>query len=329
MENQSYFEVPAISRGVLVAMLSSPRKAKEKFYEKMPGKHFDIGILVDNLVTNRQKFSEIYHISKIPKPTGKLGDVAYNVLLKILQGEEYSDELVLQMREKVGYDKTMKEETFLTNFNSKCKDWVLEQGLQKDKIVIDEETYNLGMSIYMSFSSCPEINEILTNKAISFQPEIYWEYMGQKCKAKPDFLIIDKKQKRILIGDIKTTGESTAAFRQEARRFRYDIQAAWYTFGVQQVYTDYYIEPFIFVVETTEKSRIGSPLIYQMSKKDMDIARYGINRVLHTPLYDEGTRIKGFEELFKEFVWHSNSGQWDYSYDEYIQNKKLILNIWQ
>jgi len=50
MENQNYFEVPAISRGVLVAMLSSPRKAKEKFYEKMPGKHFDIGILVDKVL---------------------------------------------------------------------------------------------------------------------------------------------------------------------------------------------------------------------------------------------------------------------------------------
>jgi hypothetical protein len=329
MNKQNYFEVPAVSRAVLTAMLSSPRKAKEKFYEKMPGKHFEIGTLVDNLVTSEEAFSDVYHVSKIPKPTGKIGDVAYNVLLEILQGKEYSRELVIKCRELVGYDKTMKEDTFVETFEgkSRCKDWIIEQAEGKDKIVIDEDTYNLGMRIYMSFLNCPEINELLSSNGIEFQPEIYWEYGGQKCKAKPDFLI--KNGKTILLGDIKTTGESTAAFRQEVRRYRYDIQAAWYSFGVSEVYKGYEILPFVFVVETTEKSRIGSPLIYEMTKKDLDIARYGIHRNSMTPLYEEGNRIKGFEELFKEFVWHSNSGQWDYSYEEYTQNKKLKLDIWQ
>lgn len=325
----NYFEVEAISRGTLVAMLSSPRKARDNFYEKMPGNHFDIGILVDNLITNREQIEDIYHITKEIKPTGKIGDVAYNVLLEVKSGKSYSDSLILEAREKVGYNRTMKQETFLKTFKEESENWILEQTSHNGKIVVDKEVFDLSMMICMSISSNPAMSKLLTAEGIIFQPEFYWDYRGWQCKAKPDFMIKNENEKTILLGDIKTTGNSTAAFRSAARKERYDIQASWYTFGGQSLYKDYTFLPFVFLVETTEKARIGSPLLYETTKKDLDIGRYGAHKTSMTPLYDEGERIKGFEQLFEEFVWHSNSGLWTYSYAEYTQNNKLKLDIWQ
>ncbi|HMT01839.1 MAG TPA: PD-(D/E)XK nuclease-like domain-containing protein [Burkholderiales bacterium] len=326
----NYFEVDAISRSALVELLTSPRKAKEALYEKMPPKHFEIGTFVDLLLTDYKQFEDTYYVGQYTKPTEKMGDFAYNVLLAARRdGNTLTRAHILEARELVGYDKRMTEDGIVEKFKKDALLWVEEQLTYGDKIIIDQNTEQQGLQIAQSLESCPEIKAILSDPNIVFQLELYWEMSGEPCKAKLDWAIIDHEKKTITPGDLKTTGDSTANFRHSALRYRYDIQAAWYVLGLQYCYPGYTIYPFKFLVESSDLKKIGSPLIYVCTDEDLAIGKYGANRNPRTEMYTEGTPIKGYTQLLGELIWHRNNNLWDYSFEEYMNKKSVPLNIWR
>lgn len=158
---------------------------------------------------------------------------------------------------------------------------------------------------------------------VYFQYPIYFKYRGLSCKALLDILIIykDAKDKTIAIEpiDLKTTGTGTSNFLSSLKSFRYDIQAAWYTKGIETISPGVKILPFKFIVAST----VGEvrPLIYTLNPQLLEIGRGGRQPVYVndlTDLFNENMSayqatpivypIKGFETLLDDYLYYQEQG---------------------
>ena len=158
---------------------------------------------------------------------------------------------------------------------------------------------------------------------VYFQYPIYFKYRGINCKALLDMLIVHRdetgKVKEIEPIDLKTTGTGTMNFPGSVKSFRYDIQAAWYTLGLQYQNPKVTIKPFKFIVAST----VGEirPLIFVLHKHLMEIGQYGREAVNVHNLVDlfgndmevfQSTPIirtvRGFESLLDDYIYYQEQG---------------------
>ena len=177
------------------------------------------------------------------------------------------------------------------------------------------------------------------------QLPIYFNYKDISCKALLDLVTIDTNNKTIQPIDVKTIGDNPKRFVHNAKRFRYDIQAAWYTLAVEHLrsvdinsvisidLTDYQILPFKFLVESTVTPGI-CPLVYTCTEDDIFIGRCGAiakstvirlnyNKKQIVPVRE----IHGFEEAISRYKYYKNTSP---EYDKYIADVdgQLTLGLW-
>ena len=324
-----YFENPGISRSALVELLSSPKRAGEVLFEKMQPKYFEIGTMVDTLLTRSSEFFTIYKIGEHSKPTAGMGDLAHNILLLAKEKGEITQEIILEARQIVDYDKRLTTDTLMNKVNKDALPWITEQLENEDKFIIDAQDFALSNSIVSSILSLEASNRPFVNPNTKFQLELYWKYQGEDCKAMLDAATFDDERMIIYPYDVKTTSYDPRYFPSVARKDRHDIQAAWYTFGLEEVYPEYTIAPFQFIVETTKKERVGFPLVFECSCETLSAGRFGTVRTPRSNEYTSGDFEKGFEQLFVELLFHRNNNLWDYSYEEYQKNQVLLLELWK
>lgn len=79
---------------------------------------------------------------------------------------------------------------------------------------------------------------------------MYWERDGVQCKGKVDGICASKGSETPMLIDVKTTSD-IHAFDRDFFKFRYDIQAAWYSAGYERL-TGKAPCFFFFVVEMQE-----------------------------------------------------------------------------
>jgi hypothetical protein len=120
------------------------------------------------------------------------------------------------------------------------------------------------------------------NYDVYLQYPIYFEIEGIECKALPDMIIIYKKSNTVQIIDLKTTSETTTNFIRSIRKYRYDIQLAWYSLAVFGKQSPFRTEiegvknkEYLFLVETTLPTEIGNPAIYSLSQHCIQLAISG------------------------------------------------------
>jgi hypothetical protein len=143
-------------------------------------------------------------------------------------------------------------------------------------------------------------------------------------------------------------GDSTGMFKTSAKRYRYDIQAAWYNLALrffrlketvpyglgERSLTDYRILPFKFIVESTKYP--GCPLVYSCTLQDMIGGRFGFDKE-QTIAYTEGERtvvannyrIEGFEKGVELYKWHMEHDEWEYDRKVIENNGHLPLELWK
>lgn len=107
------------------------------------------------------------------------------------------------------------------------------------------------------------------------EQEFYWSEDGLSCKAMLD--MVHPKA----IFDLKTTSDPASSFMWSARKYRYDIQAAWYTRAL--VTTGASPRPFYFVV--VEKNPPHGIMTFEINEQTMALANEEIDRML--ALYGE------------------------------------------
>lgn len=85
--------------------------------------------------------------------------------------------------------------------------------------------------------------------------KLQYELYGSIGKIKLDVLFTEDDGSLTPI-DLKTTGDYAANFHSSYLKYRYDIQSVWYTKVLQELYPNTKINPFRFLVASTNKNDI-------------------------------------------------------------------------
>ena len=103
---------------------------------------------------------------------------------------------------------------------------------------------------------CHEMKEVLFQHPIAgevfrqkgnAEVSMFWDEMSIPCKCRPDWYYYSG-QDRIMIADLKTAESATPeGFQAAMKRYRYNVQVAWYTLGVSKVLNA--IPDWVFIVQ--------------------------------------------------------------------------------
>ncbi len=316
----NYFEIEnKLSQSKLKKILIHPKMYKsEKITLDEDDKiHFTIGSAVDCLMTEPDKFNELYYVLTTKAPTGQIKlfidkyytlDKDYDAAFAAVNSAKYKIEFFKGKMEDAD------NKAYLT-----C--------LEEEKTILDPLVYETILAIVESFGNFTEYQDIIkktsTNEIVS-QLEIMWEYRGYEMKSKLDFIVIDYETKTIQPIDVKTVGDSTSSFQYSFWKRRYDLQAAFYTEALKywinhtENFTklkEFTILPFIFAVESSKYQ--GSPLLFEVSPETLEIGMNG------------GTvndrEYEGLNQAISRVHWHENAGEWSYTREQYESNKRISI----
>ncbi len=146
-----------------------------------------------------------------------------------------------------------------------------------------------------------------------YQKVIYFEYEGIECKALLDLVIVAKDSEGNIIDifpfDLKTMSEGTLNFLGNLKKFRYDIQAAWYSLALAFEFKVNLIgiKAFTFIVESINYSQ---PLCYEIEGDILDIGLNGRGSISFANDIVIVREIKGITQLVEDYKWYEANG-WD------------------
>ena len=311
----------AISQSQLKALLSGIGIYK---HVKSFGVHFLLGDAVDILLTqSKEVFDEKYYVSNIKLPSESIVKVVDRVFIDYPYSTDGDHlEAILNACNEVGYSMSWKRDTRINKILKEGGAYWEELKNSYGKTIIDCVQNETIKSIVKSLTTHEFTKDIFNCKSES-QLAIYFNHKGIKCKALLDRVNIDDEFKTLQPIDLKTTGDYTGNFRFTAKKFRYDIQAAWYTLALKHWrdwnYPGYTILPFQFIVEST-KNPGYVPLLYTCTNLDLQGGRDGI---IHNERH-----YKGYEDALELYKWHESHS---YEYEKEIQdmNGNLNLNLWE
>jgi hypothetical protein len=314
---EQYAREEALNQSLIKALLNGIGVYKNE--KKKDVKHFLYGQAVDTLLLSPKEFYDIYFVPDVKKrPSDSIVDIIQSIYDKDPVGDLREKELLITtaVNEKEYYT-NRKIETRIAGVITDGSDYWNALKEKGERILISIDEYQNIEQIVNSFKTHQHTLSYFINEddcEYLSQYPVYWEIDGIPCKGLIDYIIINHKRKIIQVIDIKTIGSSTLSFPESAKRYRYDIQAAWYSYGLLaspdisfiKDTSSYDIQPFRFLVESTKHIGI-CPLVYRTSKKQLIDA-----------WQDE---CKRGLELYK---WHEENG-WDY--DRSIMEGKGELEL--
>lgn len=330
-ETQDYYNNLALSQSELKLLLDDPKKFKEFKDRQAQGiqensedtKYFLLGSAVDCMLTSTD-FLEEFHVSSLEnRPSDNVRNIINSVFsMAIQKGNDrefinFKSE-ILEACNNFEYYPNWKDETRINKILENYQYWndlVLSEG----KKVLSAEEYLTVRNIVASIKNHKFTREYFRKAGseleIVYQLPIFFNHKTLDCKALLDIVIFNHSDKTIQPIDIKTTSGRTVHFPTSFRKYRYDIQAAWYTLALEYYknnnifYSDYKVLPFKFIVEST--TDIGRPLVFTCSKEALYTGRYGIEESIQTRLIfpnetiangNKALKYKGFEELLDELL---------------------------
>ena len=327
-ETQDYYNNLALSQSELKLLLDDPKKFKEFKDRQAQGiqensedaKHFLLGSAVDCMLTSTD-FLEEFHVSSLEnRPSDNVRNIVNSVFSMAIQkgnDREFTNfkSEILEACNNFEYYPNWKDETRVNKILENYQYWndlVLSEG----KKVLSAEEYLTVRNIVASIKNHKFTREYF-RKAGS-ELEIVYQLP----------IFFNHSDKTIQPIDIKTTSGRTVHFPTSFRKYRYDIQAAWYTLALEYYknnnifYSDYKVLPFKFIVEST--TDIGRPLVFTCSKEALYTGRYGVEESIQTRLIfsnetiangNKALKYKGFETLLDELIKLRNT---DFKYSSDI-----------
>ena len=341
----AYFASTDISQSQLKLLLgpnpsifNTQQPESELYYEEK--EHFIIGDGVDTQLTgSMEDFNNKFHVSNVEnKPSDKVKSII-NQVFDNVKRLAIQPELIGEMRNYFPYiTEACDDHQYQMNWKTPTRINMILQSHEywedlkasQGKTVLSQEESDKISSIVMSFRTHRHTAEYFREsreKEILYQVPIYFEYLGVRCRALLDMVVINHHHKTIQPIDIKTLGDATLYFPKSMRRRRYDIQAAFYTTAIesleelQGVWKGYKILPFKFLVESTTYP--GTPLVFTCNEDLLRIGKYGRKSKEFLMLehdyqqysfqpkkipfmkFDE---IKGFHNLIEDYKWYMEHG---------------------
>lgn len=281
-----------------------------------------MGSLIDNLLFDKDKFKEIYHISDFNEPTASLGILCKIILQNFVKLP--SLEVVTNLVEINGlWSSIVKPELKLKKYNNN-EFWgylndkfnsINKVVVTKNELLKAEETVNVLKT--HSFSKNifdPKFDHIYQH---SFKIKIKQFYF----RGIIDIISIDHKNKIIYFKDLKTGGGSSSEFLTSFIKYRYYLQEAVYSLAFNEIckelkLKDYTLAPFEFVYIGLKELL---PISYVVTPKWHESALKGFKT-------SNNYSYKGLYTLIDEIYFHWKNQVYDLPMNIYINNGKIDLD---
>lgn len=332
---QNYFEQDAVSQSALTDLARGPMRYKVKYIDKANDEQdqrvFKIGSAVDCRLTTPDLYDDTYVVSalKMTPHIKKLAERCFDEGQALgLQFKEIDTQFALMQADIIEVLNYKRTDT-RTRKLSEGKFWKYLRFLYDNprKIVLDPieaEKVDATVTSFLTSIFTSYLFEEEEGVEKIYQHPIFWKYRGMRAKSLLDMLFIDHNRKAIIPWDIKTTSKPHSYWLSSYYDLRYDLQGAYYTAAlkwwienIRPELKDYTIENFKFVVEYTAYP--GSPLIYEMCDKGLEIGQYGgeIDKIYY----------RGWQQLFDDLIWHNEAGIWDYTRAQYENKGVVHINV--
>lgn len=316
----SYRDSHHLGQSSLKLFLGDPADFLEQ--ESRSSNSLTTGSAVDILLLTPDKFQEEFAVFDAVEPSENVKPIITELYKRYedLPMMDFPNQ-VIQIAREQGYRAKHSDEVILKNaWGPMQQDYFNMLQASKDKVVIDSNKFKQCEAIVNLIKEDKNYQYYISNnKDVLYQHDIYWTYKDVPLKALLDIVVFDHKNKKIYPYDLKTTSESTLKFGKTNSfwKYRYDIQASYYTEGLKALYPGYTIMPFRFIVTSTVKLR--RPRFFEVTQDILDIGRNGGIR--------EGKYYEGWEALLNKYIWHSKNNIWDITQEEYEHKGILQLTL--
>lgn len=265
------------------------------------------------LLTYKQHFDELFYISNEDNYSRGSAKSVIKLVFDTLESYvplNYSlkDSLLLAASQE-GYGGSWTEDRI---WNSLLKLEVFYEDLwkAKGKTIISRVDYERIQHQVEMVKNHPFTSHIVKSWT-GFQVPNYFSYNGIEAKRLYDAV------SETGLYDIKYTNGSVKDFNFSLRKFRYDIQAAWYSY-----HQDFPLQ-FLVVSHVTNEP----PLLYTLSLKDLTVAYEGISKGTATE-FIEDMRVPGIKQIINNYNWHLSNPDVDVDRGIFITNGRLTTNAY-
>lgn len=283
---KTYFEYDGYSQSYLKELL---------FGKKEPGPGISIGSMIDTLVSDDDFFDEYYVLSNDEMPSAKMQEIV-DLAFTFSDNPKYDEYAkAIEQLEYIG-NRSWGMEKKVEKVTADSISYINQKILSKGRTIISHEDYTKANLLALKVSQ--QLHELnLPDLQSQFPVYQTITHLGQeyKCKGLLDFVSIGETVTPI---DVKYTSMN---FEYAAKKFRYDIQAAFYTELLKLLYPYKTINPFLFVVVHDD---ISKPVeVYSMDEHDLYIGKAGA-KVIHSTTYTPHNEYKneydiyGYEDAF-------------------------------
>jgi hypothetical protein len=302
LSDKDYFALEGISNSQLSCIINGPEHYllfKNKERERKD--HNVFGSLFHCLLLEPDEFLSRYFIVNesidIPDSKNQAGRAIYLANKQdmftesgeLTQGDldTLHSQLEVKRKKQKFYDEIMKYADFIEALQmSKDKETISHSQLNIAKNCVESVRRNKKYDCFFS-PDLPSHNE----HCVLFIPEGFYI----QCKGKIDRCIIDIKNKKLVLLDMKTTGKPLTYFQQSYRSFEYYRQLAFYLMGLlswlglRWLPNDWSIEVYILAVEKEEPY---CSKFFPVSLRDLDLGK------------------RRYEELLAKLQWHIENDIW-------------------
>lgn len=269
-----------------------------------------VGDGVDLLLTQGEDvFMEQFYFSTVERPTGQMGDFVWHLFAN--RNDTMAENIAYELAGFKRDTLAKVRERFEKEGKAYYDDLIAGEG----KKVVSPIQYATIQNVANTLKMSPFTSKYIVGNSqfkVFTQQSLQFEYEGITCKGLLDLVVVDTVNNILYPIDLKTTTTSLNYWIEMLLKHRYDFQAAFYTEALKQTDLSIYgenltIHNFRFIVESQKYP--GSPLIYEMSDKLMDLGKMGGTYL--------GKEYEGFHQAIQRLKWHSENDLWAYTREDY------------
>lgn len=359
LNEEEYSKSTAINYSTLSAMskdptnlLVTPEERDRMYKTSYPMR---LGSLVDCTIFTPEQVKDRFYFASATEPGDKMGEILTNYLASggtPIESEEDLNEdnllLLRNARTAIGFQPSWGEPAFLTNFFKSCGPFMHDYIAAGNRAIVPPKMKEESDKVITGLltSDIPFISTILSGPGqksldkfgqiraglwkVAYQTGMEFEYrFGGKtlprvgfAKVKLDTIAV--RNHEALVVDLKVTSKNPRDFYYEWIKSGYYIQAAMYHDGAARMLQFTGAVNNVSLANVTFMFIVASPLypaqVWTVSPEMIKAGTTGAN-------LPGGGRIRGYEELIDQYLWHIETSMYTYTEDEMGLKNILRINL--
>lgn len=283
--------------------------------EKIDTSSLRYGSLVDCLLTNKEKFDDIYEVVIYNKPSDLVKSIMDTIWKKrdsLKPLNKIDRGIILEHGREMGYGASnWRDDTII--------DKIIEAGASYYDLLIltvdgkelvhydDVELANKCVSTIKHHQYTNWIFEENSYSKLYYQLKFKTKYKDNHIRCMFDILKVDYANNLIIPIDLKTTSKFEDDFIYSIQDWDYDIQATMYSYILRKVireseeFKDFKVAPFLFLPINKFSLK---PQLFRYMKSSYDTQKTFIDY--------KGKKHKAWYDIYDDVMWHIDNDVFDY-----------------